>query len=185
MKTEHRLAKALKEMLAKAPLDSISVTALSDACGVSRKTFYYHFHDIYDLLTLVFLDERIDGITTTKTPEDMLKKIYNYYEKNINFIDTTINSAGRDLFQEFVYNNVYQSFIRMILLNQDAKRLTPNERKSIVRFYTAGVSSAIVFYLTNTKNKSLDGLKLSMLFLGEDFLSKSVNDLIQAKENKS
>ena len=55
MKTEHELAKVLKEMMASRSLDDISVMEISRRCGVSRKTFYYHYHDIYDLLTLIFL----------------------------------------------------------------------------------------------------------------------------------
>ncbi len=58
MKTEHRLAETLKSLMSEVPLDSISVTMLSERCHINRQTFYYHFHDIYDLLTLVFLDER-------------------------------------------------------------------------------------------------------------------------------
>ena len=56
MKTEHALARTLKEMMSSQPLDDISVLEISKKCGVSRKTFYYHYHDIYDLLTQVFLD---------------------------------------------------------------------------------------------------------------------------------
>ena len=181
MKTEHRLAVALKEMLAKVPLDSISVTALSERCEVSRKTFYYHFHDIYDLLTLVFLNEKVEGIQSAKSPREVLSKIYDYYLKNNKFIDATINSAGRDLFEEFVYNNCYQSFMRIINLVPESKKITLNEKKAIVRFYTAGYSSAIVFYLTNSKNKNYEGLKLALSFLGEEFLRNAVIDLVKSK----
>ena len=66
MKTEHRLAEALKSMMSELPLEEISVAALARRCKVNRQTFYYHFHDIYDLLTLVFLDEKIEGIDNAK-----------------------------------------------------------------------------------------------------------------------
>jgi AcrR family transcriptional regulator len=56
MKTEYRFAEALKEMMSEVSLDSISVTSLCKKCKVNRQTFYYHFHDIYDLLALVFLN---------------------------------------------------------------------------------------------------------------------------------
>ena len=62
MKTEHRLAEALKSMMSQLPLEEISVAALARRCKVNRQTFYYHFHDIYDLLALVFLNEKISGI---------------------------------------------------------------------------------------------------------------------------
>ena len=51
MKTEVLLADALKELMSKESLDEITVKRLSDMCGIKRQTFYYHFRDIYDLLT--------------------------------------------------------------------------------------------------------------------------------------
>ena len=184
MKTEYRLAAALKEMLAQVPLDSISVTALSKKCDVSRKTFYYHFHDIYDLLTLVFLNEKIPEIQNTKTTREVLSKIYSYYQNNYKFIDATLNSAGRDLFEEFIYNNCYQSFMRIINASQEAKKISVNEKKSIVRFYTAGYSSAIVFYLANYKNKSLEGLRHTLAFLGDDILRDAINHSLDLKDKE-
>ena len=91
------------------PLDEISVTSLTKRCGVNRKTFYYHFHDIYDLLTQVFLDERIQGTENAKDINQLLKVIFDYYIKNSKFIDATLNSAGKELVQEFFYNICYNS----------------------------------------------------------------------------
>ena len=82
MKTEYRFAEALKEMMSEVSLDSISVTSLCKKCKVNRQTFYYHFHDIYDLLALVFLNEEIPGLSDANNVKDMLSKIYNYYSKN-------------------------------------------------------------------------------------------------------
>ena len=66
MKTEHALALGLKKMMSHQPIDSISVLELSNKCGVSRKTFYYHYHDIYDLLTQIFLEEKIQGASSAE-----------------------------------------------------------------------------------------------------------------------
>ena len=73
MKTEHRLAETLKEMMSEMSLDDISVTLLVKKCRVNRQTFYYHFHDIYDLLTLVFLDEKIDGVDDVSNIKQLMK----------------------------------------------------------------------------------------------------------------
>ena len=84
MKTEYRFAEALKEMMSEVSLDSISVTSLCKKCKVNRQTFYYHFHDIYDLLTLVFLNEEIPDVENTKTINELLRLVFKYYTKNKN-----------------------------------------------------------------------------------------------------
>ena len=182
MKTEHLLAEKLKEMMTTMPLDEISVSLLSDKCGVNRKTFYYHFHDIYDLLMQVFLDEKIAGADKANTPSDLLVAIHNYYSKNSKFIDATLSSAGKDLFEEFIYNAVYQAFVRMISKIENAKQISPSERKNIVRFYTSGYAHAITFYFDNFKNKTIHGLAHSVKFLGENFLEDAVNKSLLERE---
>ena len=104
MKTEYRLAAALKELMSEQPLDNISVTVLAKKAHIKRQTFYYHFHDIFDLLTLVFLDEKIPNVTETKSYKGLLEVIYKYYQKNEKFIDATLSSAGKELFIEFKIN---------------------------------------------------------------------------------
>ena len=158
MKTEHRLAEALKSMMSQLPLEEISVAALARRCKVNRQTFYYHFHDIYDLLALVFLNEKISGIDEARDSVEMVTAIYSYYEKNQTFIEGTINSAGKDLFQEFVYNICYKSFMKFINNLAESKRISLNEKKNIVRFRAFAYSNSIVYYLSTHKSKSLTNM---------------------------
>lgn len=48
--TKKALEDALRHFLTLKPLNKITISDLTDYCGVSRMTFYYHFEDIYDLL---------------------------------------------------------------------------------------------------------------------------------------
>jgi len=178
MKTEYRLAEALKNMMSEVPLDSISVTTLTKKCKVNRQTFYYHFHDIYDLLTLIFLNEEIPHIEETKNIKEVLKCIYAYYSKNKGFIDATLNSAGKELAEEFIHNVCYKSFLRFVNNSQDSKKLHINDRKAIARFYALAYSHSIIYYLSTYKNKSLDGLLNCFSFESNNVLNDAVNRLL-------
>lgn len=177
MKTEHQFAEVLKKMMESMPLDEISVTALSKRCGVSRKTFYYHFRDVYDLLTLVYLDEKITSnpqfISSNK---EMFEAIYRYYEKNSKFIDATLESAGKDLFNEFIFNFCYQVILFNFLTKPGIiKKLTITQRKNIARFYSYAFSNTISYYLTTHKVKSLDSMMGCYFFLDDDIYTKTIN----------
>ncbi len=50
LNTKKALAASLKRCMEKKPLSKITVSELIADCGVNRKTFYYHFEDIYGLL---------------------------------------------------------------------------------------------------------------------------------------
>ena len=43
--TKRALAESLKKLLLEKPLDRITVSDITEDCGVSRMTFYYHFKD--------------------------------------------------------------------------------------------------------------------------------------------
>ena len=101
---------------------TIASRTLTRRCKVNRQTFYYHFHDIYDLLALVFLNEKIPGIENVRNSEEMATSIFEYYLKNQRFIDETLNSAGKDLFVEFIYNTCYRCFTMFINNIADSKK---------------------------------------------------------------
>jgi AcrR family transcriptional regulator len=178
VKTEYRFAEALKNMMAEVPLDSISVTTLAKKCHVNRQTFYYHFHDIYDLLTLVFLNEEIEGADNTKNVRELLDKVFKYYLKNKGFIDATLNSAGKELFEEFCYNVCYKTFLRFVASVQDSKKLHINDRKSVARFYALAYSHSIVYYLSTYKTKTYEGLLNCFLFETNSAFEDAINRLL-------
>lgn len=49
-----QIADAFSRILEKEDIDKITVTRLIEECHVSRQTFYYHFHDIMDVLEWTF-----------------------------------------------------------------------------------------------------------------------------------
>ena len=164
-------------------LDNISVVELSNRCGVSRKTFYYHYHDIYDLLTQVFLDEKIPNVNSANSYNELIDIIWNYYVQNAAFIEATLASAGRDLFQEFIYNAFYTTTIKFINRIDESKKIQVNIRKAIARFYASGYSVSLVYYLANYKNKTITGLKNCFFFVGNQNLEKIVQKAIKEAEN--
>lgn len=183
MKTEFRLANTLKELMAENyPLNDISVNLLTKRCKVSRPTFYYHFHDIYDLVTLVFLNENIPDIKKAKNIQKVLASIYSYYVLNENFINVVLASSAKDLFVEFITNNCFQAFSRILHLLDEDKLLDTNDKKNIARFYSIAFASSISFYFENTKEKSLKGLEDVVGFLNAEFLQKAIKTAAKRKD---
>lgn len=178
MKTEHQFAAVLKKMMESMPLDEISVTTLSKKCEVSRKTFYYHFRDVYDLLTLVYLDEKITAnLDSIRSNKGLLEVIFKYYSKNSKFIDATLESAGKDLFNEFIFNFCYQVIMTNFLSDDETIRLlNTNQRKNIARFYSFAYSNTISYYLSTHKTKSYEEMASCFSFLGDDAFQKAVKN---------
>ena len=62
--TKKALAMAMKELMEQIPFSKISVSDICEKCGMNRKSFYYHFKDIYDLLEEM-LNQRVEQMIET------------------------------------------------------------------------------------------------------------------------
>lgn len=50
LNTKKIIASSLKQFIMRKPLSKITVSEIVADCGINRKTLYYHFEDIWDLL---------------------------------------------------------------------------------------------------------------------------------------
>lgn len=96
LKTKRALAESLKKLMRAKPFSKITVTEIVNDCEVNRKTFYYHFEDIYALLRWIFEEEAVN----------IIRKFYllNDYDEAIEFIYEYI-SENKDLLR-----NAYDAF---------------------------------------------------------------------------
>lgn len=57
--TKRAMAAAMKELLRDRPFAKVNVSDICDACGMNRKSFYYHFQDKYELMNWIFFNEYV------------------------------------------------------------------------------------------------------------------------------
>lgn len=60
LQTKKMLSASLKNFMKKKSLSKVTVSEIIADCGVNRKTFYYHFENIYDLLKWTLEAEAIN-----------------------------------------------------------------------------------------------------------------------------
>ncbi len=101
---------ALKGLMEKKPLSKISVTELITACDVNRKTFYYHFEDIYSLLKWTLEQETVEIVKQFDlllNTEEAIRYVIDYVEANRYMVACAYNSMGRDEMKRFFYKDFY------------------------------------------------------------------------------
>jgi len=74
--TKIAVAQSLKRMLLIKDLDKITISDITNDCGINRQTFYYHFKDIYDLLEWIFANEVVKKIEKEYSEEEALEINY-------------------------------------------------------------------------------------------------------------
>ena len=85
LNTKKKLATSLKKFMTIKSLNKISVTDIIKDCNLNRKTFYYHFENIYDLLKWILEEEAIEVVKKFNMMidyEEAILFVIDYIEKN-------------------------------------------------------------------------------------------------------
>lgn len=136
--TKHALAASLKKIMMKTSLDKITVTDITNDCEVNRKTFYYHFQDIYDLIEWMFEYEGmkvIDGKETYDTWQQGYLQILEYVLENREFIFRTYNSISREQLEKYLYREVYGLLLDVVKEKAVGIHMREADLEFIANFY--------------------------------------------------
>lgn len=97
--TKENIAAAFLELLEAKPIDKITVKDVVDVCGITRQTFYYHFEDIFDLLSYVVKiqeDYLLQQTAATSDLREGLRIFISVSIENKKFFQNLMNSQCRE-----------------------------------------------------------------------------------------
>jgi probable dihydroxyacetone kinase regulator len=154
--TKKALASSLKKIMEKKPLGKISVREIIEDCGVNRKTFYYHFQDIYDLLKWIFEEEAIEIVKQYDLIIDYQDAIHfalDYVEENKLICNCAFDALGRDELKRFFQKDFF-SVIGNIVDQLSVGMIIPEDYKAfLVNFYTEALASLLIDWIRNKENR--------------------------------
>ena len=113
--TKRALEASLKELLRHKPLDKITVSDLTDHCGVNRMTFYYHFKDIYDLVEWCCEEDAARALAGQKTYDTWQQgflQILEALRKDKAFFTSVYRSISREQLENYLYKEFIANFYK-------------------------------------------------------------------------
>ena len=100
--TKQVLAYAIKDLMTRQPLAKITVGDICQACGMNRKSFYYHFQDKYDLVAWIFRGELAAETEENASLLSMMGALCRTMEKNVTFYRAALREQGQNSLQEYI-----------------------------------------------------------------------------------
>ncbi len=97
--TKQALIASFKKLLETEPFNKITISDITNDCGLSRQTFYYHFRDIFDMIRWIYNSEslnEIGGRGGYGTWQDKIRELFDYTLNNKSLILGTFNSKCRN-----------------------------------------------------------------------------------------
>ena len=136
--TKRALVASLKELMAEKPLDKITVTDLTEHCGVNRMTFYYHFKDIYDLVEWACVEDASRALAGKKTYETWQQgflQLLQSLQKNKVFILNVYHSVSREYIETYLYKLTCDLMIGVVEECAAGMSVRTEDKEFIAHFY--------------------------------------------------
>ena len=137
--TKLALEASLKELLRTKPIDRITINDLTEHCGISRMTFYYHFKDIYDLVEWACVEDGKRALQGKKTYDTWLEGIAQIFEavlENKPFIMNVYRCVHREQVEAYL-KPLVDSLLMGVIREESVGMTVRDEDKSfIARIYS-------------------------------------------------
>lgn len=148
--TKKALADALKSIMARVPLNKITVKQLVDHCGLNRQSFYYHFHDVYELLGWIYRTEAVESIApyrSYQTWSDGFLRIFVYIGNNQAFCMNTLNSLARNHLDAYLYAVTYELVMGVVNEVSSGKKVQDADKTFMANFYTVAFTGLVIQWM--------------------------------------
>ena len=150
--TKKAIASSIKELMKKKDLQKISVSDITEHCGINRQTFYYHFKDKYDLVNWIYYNEVVTAVVHNSNPlswSGVMLEVLTDMQKEKHFYMNALSVPGQNAFQDYFFEMTKQRLLGIldfIAENTDSDgrmsdlKMIPQEDKDfIAEFFAYGI----------------------------------------------
>lgn len=156
--TKKALISSFMKLLKEKPFDKITIGDITADCGVARMTFYYHFEDVYDMLSYIIQEKLRAFVNKDFTYETWEKDYMAVYEAVLTekvFFSKIFSSLDLRVIQAYLYAFARQYVLGII--DEQAKRLklTLNEQKRemVCSVYCYSIVGALLSWISKGMNE--------------------------------
>lgn len=176
--TKNALAASLKNLMLERPFEKISVSDICEACGMNRKSFYYHFKDKYDLVNWIFCMDFLGkmDISSYRTGWDAVLDICMRFYADRGFYEPALKIEGQNSFREYVIDTI-RPLLRYYIADMYNK---DEEQEFFITFFGDAFLSAIMRWMSEgmkmTPEQFVQNLKNVSLGLARKIVSDDESD---------
>lgn len=137
--TKRALEQSLKNLLLKKPLSKITISDLTEDCGMNRMTFYYHFKDIYDLVEWSCLTDAkraLDEKKTYDTWQQGFLQILEAVQANKPFIMNVYHCVHREQVEIYLRPLVEDLILNVVNEEAGGLNVRDEDKTFIVQAYS-------------------------------------------------
>ena len=172
--TKFAILKVFGDLAASRPVDKITVKDITDQCGISRNTFYYHYQDIYQVLKayVQYSAEHVIELMVEDEGEDGkagLREI-RYLEANRELLCNLYRSAANEEVRNCLQSASQIIFDRLIESVSQGMEVQAEDKKilsAVCQYTVRGIMTSWM-----EEDGTLNGETLEQVLVRLDYLFK-------------
>lgn len=149
-RTKNAIIQAFWQLLEEKPYNKITVKDIVDSCQINRNTFYYHFHDIPELLEDT-IKQDADNIIQTHhnfdSPIDCLTVLAQHCIAHQKAILHIYRSVQREIFLNELDRICLYTVTQYINTITANLTISPDDKKLLIRFYKCALVGVLLDWM--------------------------------------
>lgn len=180
--TKRALKQSFLELLATKPFKKITVSDITERCGVNRMTFYYHFEDIYALLDYCLKSESekvLNGKYEASTWVEGMKNIFEVCLKYKNLLVNAYHFNSRGNVESTLDPIVFQLTFHVVKEEASGHNVSEENLQFVANGYKHLLIGIVLDWIKNDMKEDYTKIlkKIELMLTGETewILSKFEN----------
>lgn len=166
-KTETMLCVAFMELLKKYPFSKITIQKLAGQCGVNRQTFYYHFDNIYDLMSKAFEYELVheSRIYEEVTWEYVMSSFLQWMKEHRVIIRNILTNAELPYLKRAIYPLIARSISCGYISKDNEQVIQEQPEDFCVNFLTIGITQYVLEWVESDFREPIEDIVAHLSWL--------------------
>lgn len=184
--TKRALETSLKKLLLKKPINKITISDITDDCGVNRMTFYYHFTDIYDLARWACMEDAEQAIANNKTYDTWQQgflNIFNAVLENKPFIKNVYHALDREQIENYLNTQTHELMMGVIEEQATGMFISEKDKEFIADFFKYAFNGIMLNWIADDMKEDPKYIvdRVSVLISGD--ITRALNSFRRDKHS--
>ena len=148
--TKKALAEALKQLLTRKPINKITINDITEQCGISRMTFYYHFKDIYDLADWTLQEALHAAIADNRTHENWQQGFLNLLvvlKEHQSLILNAYYAIDREQVERYMRREVEELLLPVVKEQAEGLKISAQGKRRVAAFYSYAFMGVVMEWI--------------------------------------
>ncbi len=151
-RTKQMMVQALEDLLQEKGIDKITIRDITKKCNINRQTFYYHFHDIYELaewMSKAYTEQVLGKEINLDDWDEALLNAAKFLLKKKNMVMNLFRSLGHQYITNFLNEYIRPYIVNIIRKIPESKKIDDSYSNFLSDYYTIAFSSILVEWLAS------------------------------------